>query len=132
LYTGNKLVQESGTGTGDITDIRIINAGNNYKSLPTVVVADTTGNGASVYAYGTDIGRVLGLKVVESGFGYEAAPTPPTIALPSYIIVTNLSGSYKVGEVVTGVDINSAAVTATVVSYTSGTGVLKVSSPTGS
>jgi len=132
LYTGNKLVQESGTGTGDITDIRIINAGNNYKSLPTVVVDDTTGNGAAVYAYGTDIGRVLGLKVVESGFGYEVAPSPPTLLLPSYIIVTNLSGSYKVGEIVTGVDISSAAVTATVVSYTSGTGVLKVSSPTGS
>jgi len=132
LYTGNKVVQESGTGVGDITDIRIINAGNNYKSLPSVVVDDTTGSGATIFAYGTDIGRVLGLKVVESGFGYEAAPTPPTVALPSYIIVTNLSGSYKVGEVVTGVDINSVAVTATVVSYTSGTGVLKVSSPTGS
>ena len=132
LYTGNKVVQESDTGTGDITDIRIINGGNNYKSLPTVVVDDTTGNGAAVYAYGTDIGRVLGLKVVESGFGYEVAPSPPTLLLPSYIIVTNLSGSYKVGEIVTGVDISSAAVTATVVSYTSGTGVLKVSSPTGS
>jgi len=34
-YTGNKIVQESGTGSGDITDIRVISNGNNYKSLPT-------------------------------------------------------------------------------------------------
>src|SRR5210317_635466 len=130
-YTGNKIVQESGTGSGDITDIRIINAGNNYRSLPVVTVDDTNGSGAVVYAYGTEIGRVLGLKIVESGSGYEVSPTPPTLTLPSYLIISNLSGSFTIGETVTGLDSSSTAVTATVVSYDADTGVLKVSSPSG-
>src|SRR6056300_1138295 len=91
-YTGNKIVQESGTGSGDITDIRIINAGNNYQSLPIAEVDDTNGSGATVYAFGSEIGRVLGLKIVETGAGYEASPTPPTLTLPSYLIISNVSG----------------------------------------
>src|SRR6056300_165276 len=130
-YTGNKIVQESGTGSGDVTDIRIIYSGNNYQSLPSVVVDDSNGSGAEVYAYGTEIGKILSLKIIESGSGYEASPSPPTLSLPSYIILSNVSGSFVTGETVTGVDISSTAVTATVVSYSSDTGVLKVSSPTG-
>src|SRR6056300_144837 len=130
-YTGNKIVQESGTGSGDVTDIRIISSGNNYQSLPSVVVDDTNGSGAEVYAYGTEIGRVLGLKIIEPGSGYEASPSPPTLALPSYLIVSNVSGSLIVGDTITGIDSSSTVVTATIVSYTSGTGILKVSSPSG-
>src|SRR5210317_1938638 len=130
-YTGNKIVQESGTGSGDVTDIRIISSGNNYQSLPSVVVDDTNGSNAEVYAYGTEIGRVLGLKIIEPGSGYEASPSPPTLALPSYLIVSNVSGSFITGETITGIDSSSTSITATVVSYSSDTGVLKVSSPTG-
>jgi hypothetical protein len=130
-YTGNKIVQESGTGSGDITDIRIISSGNNYQSLPSVVVDDTNGSNAEVYVYGTEIGRILGLKIIESGSGYEASPTPPTLSLPSYMILSNVSGSFVTGETVTGIDSSSTSITATVVSYDSDTGVLKVSSPTG-
>src|SRR5210317_528752 len=130
-YTGNKIVQESGTGSGDITDIRIINAGNNYQSLPVAEVDDTNGSGATVYAFGTEIGRVLGLKIVETGAGYEASPTPPTLTLPSYLIISNRVGTITAGETVTGIDISSTAVTGTVTSYSSDTGVLKISSPSG-
>ena len=130
-FTGNKIVQESGSGSNDITDIRIISNGNNYLSLPTTTVTSSSGTSASVLAHGTEIGRILGLKIIESGFGYEASPTPPTLALPSYIIVSGVSGSFVVGETVTGVDNSSTAITATVVSFTSSTGTLKVSSPTG-
>jgi hypothetical protein len=130
-YTGNKIVQESGTGSGEITDIRIINSGNNYQSLPTVEVDDTNGSGAVVYAYGTEIGRILGLKIIESGAEYQASPSPPTLALPSYLIVSNVSGSLIAGDTITGIDSSSTVVTATIVSYTSGTGILKVSSPSG-
>jgi len=130
-YTGNKIVQESGTGSGDITDIRIISNGNNYQSLPTVEVDDTNGSGAVVYAYGTEIGRILGLKIIGSGAEYQASPSPPTLLLPSYLIISGVSGSFAVGDTITGLDISSTVVTATIVSYTSGTGILKVSSPTG-
>jgi len=130
-YTGNKVVQESGTGSGDITDIRIISNGNNYQSLPTVEVDDTNGSGAVVYTYGTEIGRILGLKIIESGAEYQASPSPPTLTLPSYLIISNVSGSIVAGDTITGLDSSSTVVTATIVSYTSGTGILKVSSPTG-
>src|SRR6056300_687063 len=130
-YTGNKIVQESGTGSGDITDIRIISNGNNYQSLPTVEVDDTNGSGAVVYTYGTEIGRILGLKIIESGAEYQASPSPPTLTLPSYLIISNVSGSIVAGDTITGLDSSSTVVTTTIVSYTSGTGILKVSSPTG-
>src|SRR6056300_451649 len=128
-YTGNKIVQES--GSGDITDVRIISNGNNYLSLPNITVDDTTGSSADVFAYGSEIGKVLSLRIIEYCAGYEASPTPPTLTLPSYLILSNLTGSFVVGETVTGIDITSTAVTATVVSYDSGTGVLKVSNPSG-
>src|SRR6056300_561484 len=139
-YTGNKIIQEAykddGLGgaeanTGDITDIRIISSGNNYQSLPSVVVDDTNGSNAEVYVYGTEIGKVLSLKIIESGSGYEASPSPPTLSLPSYMILSNVSGSFVTGETVTGIDSSSTSITATVVSYDTDTGVLKVSSPTG-
>jgi hypothetical protein len=130
-YTGNKIVQESGTGSGDITDIRIISSGNNYQSLPIVEVSDTNGSNAVIYAYGTEIGRISGLKIIESGEGYEASPTPPSLVLPSYLIISNVSGSFIIGENITGVDSSSTSITATVTSYSADTGILKVSSPTG-
>src|SRR5210317_189353 len=130
-YTGNKIVQESGSGSGDITDIRIISNGNKYQSLPVVAAATTTGSGAVIYAHGTEIGRILGLKIIESGAEYQASPSPPTLLLPSYLIISGVSGSFAVGDTIIGLDISSTVVTATIVSYTSGTGILKVSSPTG-
>ena len=45
-YTGDKIMLEG--GVGDITDIRIINRGNNYQSLPVVDVDSTDGVGAIV------------------------------------------------------------------------------------
>jgi len=130
-YTGNKIVQESGTGSGDITDIRIISTGNNYQSLPTVEVDDTNGSSAVVYAYGDQIGRIQGLKILSPGVGYEASPTPPTLTLPSYLIISDISGTFNTNDTITGVDISSTSITATIVSYSSDTGLLKVSSPTG-
>jgi len=81
IYTGNKIVQESGSGSGDITDIRIINAGSNYQSLPIVTVDDTNGSGATVFTYGSEIGRVLALKIVESGAEHQLSPSPPSLTL---------------------------------------------------
>lgn len=49
VYTGDKIVQESGTGSEDITDIRIINGGGGYTSLPTASVTSSGGSGAKDY-----------------------------------------------------------------------------------
>ena len=40
-YNGNKLVQQNATGTGDITDIRMIASGSGYTSLPTATIDGT-------------------------------------------------------------------------------------------
>src|SRR6056300_99204 len=130
-YTGNKLVQESGTGSGDITDIRIVDAGSNYQSLPIVTVDDTSGSGASIFTYGTEIGRVLGLKTVESGAEYQQSPSPPTLTLRKKVLVLELSGSFSTSETVSGIASDSTAVTATVVSFDSDRNILTLSDSTG-
>ena len=128
-YTGNKIVQES--GAGDITDLRIINQGSNYQSLPVVTVDDTNGSNATVFAYGTEIGKVQELKIIESGVGYQNSPSPPTLSLPAYILIRDLSGSFIAGDTITGLSADSSVVTAEIVTYNSSTQILKVKDATG-
>jgi hypothetical protein len=40
-YDGNKIVQQNATGTGDITDVRMIASGSGYTSLPTATIDGT-------------------------------------------------------------------------------------------
>ena len=118
VYTGDKLVQESGTGSIDITDIRIINSGSGYTSLPNSSRINRL-IGAKVIPYGTEIGRLLNTKKVETGSGYETSPSP-TLSLPSSIIIKDKSsGSFTEGESITGFDSSSTAISATFVSFDS-------------
>ena len=128
VYTGDKILQESGTGSEDITDIRIINEGSGYTSLPTATVTSSGGSGVVIIPYGTEVGRLLNTKKIETGAGYEASPSP-TMVLPSSIIVKDVSGTFIIGETVTGVDSGSTSITATVVSFSNS--ILKVSSASG-
>jgi hypothetical protein len=130
-YTGNKLVQESGTGSGDITDIRIVDAGSNYQSLPIVTVDDTNGSGASIFTYGSEIGRIQGLKIVESGAEYQQSPSPPTLTVRSKILVLGKSGNFSATETVTGTGLDSSSITATVVSFDNDRNILTLSDATG-
>ena len=131
-YTGDKFVQETGTGNNDITDVRIINAGFGMSTLPTTTITSTSGSGATLHPYGSEIGRILKLKVVEYGKDYEDSPTPPTLTLPTQLIVTGASGNFTVGETVSGLGTDgSTTVSATVVAWDSSRGLMEVSSPTG-
>ena len=130
-YTGNKLVQESGTDSGDITDIRIIDAGSNYQSLPIISVDDTNGSGASIFTYGTEIGRLQGLKIVEGGAEYQQSASPPTLTLRSKLLVLGKSGDFSISETVTGTATDSSSITATVVSFDSDRNILTLSGATG-
>ena len=127
-YFGNKVVQES--GSGDITDIRMIQNGNGFTSLPTLTITSTSGNGAKVLAYGSEIGRALTINVIESGYNYQASPAP-TVVLPTYILCTGVTGTFSAGETVTGAAATSGTVTATVVSFDTDTQVLKLSGANG-
>ena len=130
-YTGNKVVQETGTGTGDITDVRMIYEGNGYSSLPTLTVTSSGGSSAELFAYGPEIGRVLALNSVELGYNYDDSPSPPSLTLPTYLLLSNRSGGFVIGETITGLDISSSVVTATVVSLDTNTNILKCSGATG-
>ena len=126
-YHGDKVVQESGTGNADITDIRMIDNGNSYNELPTLTISSSSGSGAKVLAYGTEIGRALQIKVVESGYNYAASPAP-TIKLPTYILYTSLSGSTTADETAVGA---SSSVTATVVSIDTTKQIIKLKNHSG-
>jgi len=131
VYTGDKIVQESGSGNEDITDIRIINGGSGYTSLPTMTVTSEGGSGSKIIPYGSEIGRLLNTKKIETGAGYEASPSP-TISLPSTIIVKDKSsGSYTDGETIRGFNSSSSAITATFVSFTTSNNLMVVKNATG-
>ena len=131
-YTGNKIVQESGSGSEDITDIRIIDGGNGYTSFPTLTITSSGGSNATVKAYGAEIGRILSLKTIEQGFGHQDSPSPPTLSLPIYMLVTGASDTFTVGDTVsaTGSD-GSTSITATIGAFDTNTNILKLTGATG-
>ena len=126
-YFGNKVVQEAGSGNEDITDIRMIEFGNGYTSLPTVTLT-SSGSGAKLLAYGSDIGRALTMKVIESGYNYQASPAP-TIKLPTYILYNSLTGGLTAGETITG---GTSSVTAEIVSVDTTLNIVKAKNHSGS
>ena len=130
-YTGNKVVQESGTGINDITDIRIINPGSNYTTLPTITVTSSAGESAKILANGNNIGRVLGLKIVEPGAEYHQSPTPPTLSVPGVMILKDITGTFVADQGMTSLDSSSSTITATSVSFNSTLQTLKFKAASG-
>ena len=59
---GDVIVQETQTGTGDITDLFLSNGGNGYKTTPVLTITSSSGNGGKIRAFGNGIGKVNGLK----------------------------------------------------------------------
>ena len=127
-YFGNKIVQESGLSTGEITDIFITNPGDGFISLPTVTISSVSGTGANILAYGNEIGRVIGLKTNELGEGYENAPTPPTLTFRQNLILTSVTGSYSDGDTITG---GTSGATGTLVSFDNARNLLKIKDVSG-
>ena len=101
-------------------------------TLPTTTITSNSGSGCTLHPYGSEIGRVLKLKIVEYGKDYEDSPSPPTLTLPTQLIVTGATGNYTVGETVSGLGTDgSTTVTATVNAWDSDRGLMEVSSPSG-
>ena len=130
-FTGNKIVQESGTGSGDITDVRIINSGAGYSSLPTLTITSTSGSGATVLSKGSQIGRILTTKFTDLGAEYENSPTPPTLSFTQNLLLRGISGTFSVDETITGNDSSSTVITGIIESKDEDTGVFKIKSATG-
>ena len=131
-YNGNKIVQEEGTGTGDITDIHLRNPGNNYDKLPIISINTESelGDNGKILCYGDEIGRIITSKIVESGAQYELSPSP-TLSLRTKVIIAGVSGSFVIGGTVNGETSDGTAITATVIGYDSDRGILTLSDATG-
>jgi len=131
-FNGDKIVQEEGTGTGDITDVHLRNPGNNYDKLPIISINTESelGDNGKILCYGDEIGRIITSKIVESGAQYELSPSP-TLSLRTKVIVAGVSGSFVIGGTVNGETSDGTAITATVIGYDSDRGILTLSDATG-
>ena len=127
-YEGRVLVQEQFTDLQTIEEIFLTNGGGQYTSLPTVSVTSSTGSGATIRAYGDDIGRIVKLKTVSLGRSYETSPTPPVLGFFNNMIVTSVTGTFVAGDTVTG----AGGASGTIDSFDSDRGLLRVKSVTGS
>ena len=142
LYIGDKIVQENSTGSGDITDIRMISSGGGYTSLPTATISgdrfisleDATSNVSAPFsrieleqggrllsdiafdgANGTVIpyGEDIGKATSLSIIEHGINFTSaPTLAFPKYAVVKTVSGTVSADETFTS---NVSGATGTVV-----------------
>ena len=115
-YSGDKIVQEAGTSaTNDITDIRLIRSGSGFTKLPTATVTSSGGSGASILAFGPEIGRITETLLIEPGVNYTGTPT---ITVPINMVNSSLTGDIVVGETFTG---GSSSAEGTVTGFTNNT-----------
>ena len=124
-FSGDKLVQEIGSGSGDITDIRVTGLGENYTSLPTLTLP-TAGSrsGGVIIPKGTDVGKISSLQVDDPGIHYTGAVT---LVAQTNFLVTAPSGTFTVNETLTG---GSSSKTATFKSLDTSTGVITLTGTT--
>ena len=99
---GQKIAQESGTGTGDVTDIVVTSDGYGYTKTP-LLTLPTTGSrtGATIYAKGTGlVGSIRDATIIDAGAHYTA---PVTIDALTNFLCTDISvGGFTLDETVTG------------------------------
>ena len=127
-YSGNVIVQESGSGISDITDIFLYNFGLGYKKLPTVSVATpSSGLNASLKAFGTDIGKIQKINVINYGAEYENSPTPPILKFETNLIITQRTLTFAVDETVT----SSTGATGIIQKFNINTGLLVLKNVSG-
>ena len=125
--TGDKIVFESGTGIGDITDIYLTNGGDGYKSLPTVTVTSDSGTASEILAYGNNVGRILGITTSNLGIKYENSPSP-SLAFINNLFCTTVTGTFTNGDTVTG---GNSSATGLVSGWDSSRNILKLKEVSG-
>ena len=97
---GDIIIMEDATNSnlGDITDIKITNAGAGYFTVPNLSITSTSGSGASLFAIAQNAGGLLAVNLLNRGFRYETAPL---IKPRLHMQIENLSSTFTVGETVT-------------------------------
>ncbi|MAJ24724.1 MAG: hypothetical protein CMP36_04355 [Rickettsiales bacterium] len=126
IYGGSKIVQETETGTGDITDIFLSSGGNGYKELPPVSITSATGSGGKVLAYGDKVGKINSLKTIEHGKGYEASPAPTLTFVQNFLCIDR-TGTFLQDNTFT----TSSGASGKIISLDTNTNVLKLQDVSG-
>ena len=145
LHIGDKIVQENSTGSGDITDIRMISSGGGYTALPTATISgdrfisleDSTSSISSSFSrIELETGGRLLSDIAFDGASTTVIPygddigkatslniiehgidftSAPTLAFPKYAILKTVSGAITEDETFTS---NVSGATGTVVDFT--------------
>jgi len=101
IYSGALIVQETDTGVGDITDVRVTREGYGYTDLPTITITSSAGVGGSVKAKGTGIGQIDAINVINPGVHYTDAASLKFLGTTNFLC-TGISGTFDALEEVTG------------------------------
>jgi hypothetical protein len=90
---------ESNNVYGPIKEVKILNKGLNYYSLPGITsVSSNTGNGAVLEAESRTIGNVKKTKILDVGFDYPSDYTlKPRVSLPRVVKIDSLSSFQSIG-----------------------------------
>ena len=128
-YEGKLIMQEQFTDLQTIEEIFLTNGGGQYLELPTVTVTSSTGNGATLKAYGDEVGKIVKLKTVELGRSYESAPTPPVLGFFNNMIVSNINGTFI--EKINTVTGDTSGATGTIAEFDNTKGLLRIKNVTG-
>ena len=90
---------ESNNVYGPIKEVKILNKGLNYYSLPGITsVSSKTGNGAVLEAESRTIGNVKKTKILDVGFDYPSDYTlKPRVSLPRVVKIDSLSSFQSIG-----------------------------------
>jgi len=123
--SGNKIVQEIGSGNGDITDVRVTAIGENYTAVPTLTITSSGGSSAKVIAKGSGVGQIKALSVDDPGIHYTDTVT---LTSDTNLLVTGISGTFTSLETLTG---GTSGATATFKTANTSTCVMKVTMLTG-
>jgi hypothetical protein len=90
---GARAIVESVTVNGNISSIRIIDAGNGYFKSPNVTISSATGSGASVLANISGNGSVKELDIIGSGFDVNVASTGSVVSIGRDCFLKLFSGA---------------------------------------
>ena len=121
-YVGSVIVQESGTGNGDITDVRVTGRGYGYTSLPTMTITSSSGTLGTVRAKGTGVGVIDAVDIINQGAHYTDQESLKFLTTTNFLC-TLISGTFTLNETVTG---GTSGATARFRSQTDDIGIIRM------
>lgn len=94
-----KYYTDSKTAFGPIKEVKILNRGSGYYSLPSIDrVLSETGSGAVLETQSRSIGKIKKTRIVDIGFDYPSDYTlKPKVSLPKIIKIDSLTSFESVG-----------------------------------